>query len=271
MKKLALLLLTVVLVPCASRRIPRRRRRKEWPISTPISPRWSRSSTRSPPPAGQSVYTRISTTKYLRTVLTEFQAGKLRPTMLQGPLPILQALKEKGCSRRTGLPPPRLPRLGDSGRHHRPVRHRICRPDLQQELVKQETSLKSTRNLRTRNGATRSSCRTPPPTHHHLLLVGLKEAGVFRERQGVEDFLRARGQQSDVRQFLQPTPAPVESGEKLIAISMPKYIITHPKAPLDWARTGLLLGTPRAWRSRPRRPTPTPPGSSWITGFRGTP
>ena len=43
-----------------------------------------------------------------------------------------------------------------------------------------------------------------------------------------------------------PTPAPVESGEKLIAISMPKYIITKAPAPLDWTRIEQpLLGTPR--------------------------
>jgi len=42
-----------------------------------------------------------------------------------------------------------------------------------------------------------------------------------------------------------PTPAPVESGEKLIAISMPKYIITKAPAPLGWAHVEPLLGTPR--------------------------
>ncbi|MBA7710342.1 hypothetical protein ES703_119284 [subsurface metagenome] len=30
-----------------------------------------------------------------------------------------------------------------------------------------------------------------------------------------------------------PTPAPIESGEKKIGISMPKYIITKAPAPLD--------------------------------------
>lgn len=44
-----------------------------------------------------------------------------------------------------------------------------------------------------------------------------------------------------------PTPAPIESGEALIGISMPKYIITKAPAPLDWARLSQpLMGTPRA-------------------------
>ena len=53
-----------------------------------------------------------------------------------------------------------------------------------------------------------------------------------------------------------PSPAPVESGEKLLAISMPKYIITHAPAPLDWARVGTLLGTPRAIAIAAKAPHP---------------
>ena len=41
-------------------------------------------------------YTRISTSKYLATVLTEHQAGKLMADVLQAPLPVLQMLEEKG-------------------------------------------------------------------------------------------------------------------------------------------------------------------------------
>lgn len=33
-----------------------------------------------------------------------------------------------------------------------------------------------------------------------------------------------------------PTPGPIETGEKVIGISMPKYIVTKAPAPLDWAR-----------------------------------
>jgi iron(III) transport system substrate-binding protein len=41
-------------------------------------------------------YTRISTSKFLATVLTEYQAGKLLADVLQSPLPIMELLKEKG-------------------------------------------------------------------------------------------------------------------------------------------------------------------------------
>ncbi len=43
----------------------------------------------------------------------------------------------------------------------------------------------------------------------------------------------------------EPTLTLVESGEKLIAISMPEYIITKAPAPLDWTKVARpLLGTP---------------------------
>ncbi|NMB25211.1 MAG: extracellular solute-binding protein, partial [Firmicutes bacterium] len=41
-------------------------------------------------------YTRISTAVYVPTVQTEFQAGRLGADVLQGPLPILQILKDAG-------------------------------------------------------------------------------------------------------------------------------------------------------------------------------
>ena len=54
-----------------------------------------------------------------------------------------------------------------------------------------------------------------------------------------------------------PTPAPIESGEKLIGISMPKYILTKAPAPLDWARVEQpLLGTPRGMGITKKAPHP---------------
>ena len=41
-------------------------------------------------------YTRISTSKFVATVLTEHEAGKLVADVLQAPMPILEMLKAKG-------------------------------------------------------------------------------------------------------------------------------------------------------------------------------
>ncbi len=67
-------------------------------------------------------------------------------------------------------------------------------------------------------------------------LIGLKE-NVFKSEAEWMKFVKglAANKPMFVASF-GPTPAPIESGEKLIGISMPKYIITKAPAPLDWAR-----------------------------------
>ena len=88
-------------------------------------------------------------------------------------------------------------------------------------------------------------------------LVGLKE-NVFATEQQWMNFVKglAANRPMFVASF-GPTPAPVESGEKHIAISMPKYIITKAPAPLDWARVSQpLLGTPRAIAMTSKAPNP---------------
>src|SRR3546814_21187806 len=41
-------------------------------------------------------YTRTSSSKFLPTILTEFNAGKLLADVVQAPLPMLEILKQKG-------------------------------------------------------------------------------------------------------------------------------------------------------------------------------
>ena len=77
-------------------------------------------------------------------------------------------------------------------------------------------------------------------------LIGLKENVIKSDAEWMK-FLKglAANKPMFVASF-GPTPAPIESGEKLIGISMPKYIITKAPAPLDWARVSQpMMGTPR--------------------------
>ncbi len=88
-------------------------------------------------------------------------------------------------------------------------------------------------------------------------LIGLKE-NVFSSEEEWMDFVTglAANKPMFVASF-GPTPAPVESGEKLIAISMPKYIITKAPAPLDWAQVEQpLMGTARAIAVTSSAPNP---------------
>jgi iron(III) transport system substrate-binding protein len=41
-------------------------------------------------------YTRISTTKFVATAITEFEAGKFMADVVQGPLPVLEMLRDRG-------------------------------------------------------------------------------------------------------------------------------------------------------------------------------
>ena len=193
-------------------------------------------------------YTRISTSKFLATVLTEYQAGKLLADVLQSPLPIMELLKEKGVLASYRSPAaasyPEWTKKDDKiqifGIEYVALIYN-------KELVKPEDVPKRYEDLT--DPKWRGKIVMANPAAHATTiswLVGLKE-NVFSSEKAWMDFLKglAANKPMFVASF-GPTPAPVESGEKLIAISMPKYIITKAPAPLDWARVEQpLLGTPR--------------------------
>jgi iron(III) transport system substrate-binding protein len=193
-------------------------------------------------------YTRISTSKFLATVLTEYQAGKLLADVLQSPLPIMELLKEKGVLASYRSPAaasyPEWTRKDDKiqifGIEYVALIYN-------KELVNPRDVPKRYEDL-TDPKWQGKIVMANPSAHATTIswLVGLKE-NVFTSETAWMDFLKglAANKPMFVRSF-GPTPAPVESGEKLIAISMPKYIITKAPAPLDWARVQQpLLGTPR--------------------------
>ena len=207
----------------------------------------------------KGIYTRISTSKYLATVLTEHEAGKLEADVLQGPLPILQTLKEKGVlaayqsSSAAGYPEWAR---GDDTIMQFGIEY--VAPIYNKDLVKPEDVPKSYQDLT--DPKWRDKIVMPDPSSHATTitwLVGLKEAKIFATDEEWMHFVKglAANKPMFVKSF-GPSPAPVESGEKLLAISMPKYIITHAPAPLDWARVGTLLGTPRGVAIAARAPHP---------------
>jgi iron(III) transport system substrate-binding protein len=168
--------------------------------------------------------------------------------VLQGPLPILQTLKDKGV-----LAPYRSPSavgypdwaLADDTIVQFGIEY--VAPIYNKELVKPEDVPKSYEDLT--DPKWRDKIVMPDPSSHATTiswLVGLKESKVFASDDAWMTFVKglAANKPMFVKSF-SPTPAPVESGEKLIAISMPKYIITKAPAPLDWAKVGVLLGSPR--------------------------
>ena len=194
-------------------------------------------------------YTRISTAKFVATVITEFEAGKLMADVIQGPLPVLELLKEKGVLAPYRSPAasgyPEWSRKDDSiqlfGIEYVGLIYN-------KELVKKADVPKRYEDLT--DPKWKNKIVMANPANHATTiswLIGLKE-NVFKSEAEWMKFVKglAANKPMFVASF-GPTPAPIESGEKLIGISMPKYIITKAPAPLDWARLSQpLMGTPRA-------------------------
>lgn len=205
------------------------------------------------------IYTRISTSKYLATVLTEFAAGKLQADVLQGPLPVIQMLKEKGV-----LTPYKSPAAAGypawAQEDDTMVQFGIeyVAPIYNTELVKPEDV--PTRYEDLTDPKWYDKIVMPDPASHATTiswLVGLKEAKIFADDDAWMAFVKglAANRPMFVKSF-GPTPAPIGSGEKSIGISMPKYIITKAPAPLAWAKVDTLLGTTRAIAVAAKAPHP---------------
>lgn len=194
-------------------------------------------------------YTRISTSKYLATVLTEYEAGRLLADVLQAPVPVLNLLKEQGV-----LAP-----------YTSPVAYSYpdwtMDPDgvIQIFGIEYVAIIYNKELIAPEDVPTRYEDLTDPKWHGKIVmpdpsthattiswLIGLKEK-VFQDEDAWMNFVKglAANEPMFVASF-GPSPGPIASGEKPIGISMPKYIITKAPAPLDWARLEQpLLGTPR--------------------------
>jgi iron(III) transport system substrate-binding protein len=209
--------------------------------------------------AVKAEYTRISTAKFVATAITEFEAGKFMADVVQAPLPVLELLKEKGMLAAYRSPAaagyPEWTRKDD----------RIQLFGIEyvgliynKELVKKADVPKRYEDLT--DPKWKNKIVMANPANHATTiswLIGLKE-NVFKSDDEWMKFVKglAANKPMFVASF-GPTPAPLESGEKLIGISMPKYIITKAPAPLDWARLQQpLMGTPRAIAVTAKAPHP---------------
>lgn len=204
-------------------------------------------------------YNRISTSKFVATTITEFEAGKLMADVVQAPLPVLELLKEKGVLASYRSPAaagyPEWTRKDDRiqlfGIEYVALIYN-------KELVKKADVPKRYQDLT--DPKWKDKIVMANPGNHPTTiswLIGLKE-NVFKSEDEWMKFVKglAANKPMFVASF-GPTPAPVESGEKLIAISMPKYIITKAPAPLDWARLEQpMFGTPRAIAVTSKAPHP---------------
>jgi iron(III) transport system substrate-binding protein len=194
-------------------------------------------------------YTRIASPKFVSTAITEFEAGKLAADIVQAPLPVLELLKEKGVLGRYRSPEAmRYPEWTRKDEQIQLFGIEYVGLIYNKELVKKADVPRRYQDLA--DPKWKGKIVMANPANHPSTiswLVGLKET-VFKSEAEWRKFVQglAANQPMFVASF-GPTPAPIASGEKLIGISMPKYILTQKPAPLDWARLEQpLLGTPRA-------------------------
>lgn len=205
-------------------------------------------------------YTRISSSKFVATAITEFDAGKLAADVVQAPLPVLEQLREKGILAAYHSPAA----AGYPDWAHKDTSIQLFGIEYvgliyNKELVKPADVPKHYMDLidpKWNNKIVMANPANHPSTISWL--IGLKE-NVFKSEAEWMKFVKglAANHPMLVASF-GPTPAPIESGEKLIGISMPKYIVTKAPAPLDWARLvdEPLMGTPRAIAITSKAPHP---------------
>ncbi len=193
-------------------------------------------------------YTRLSTTKFIATILTEHAAGKLTADVLQAPMPVLDLLKEKGVlASYTSPAASDYPKWANTDGKIQSFGIEYAALIYNKELVKPADVPKKYEDL-TDPKWKGKIVMADPASHPTTIswLIGLKENVIKSEAEWMK-FLKglAANKPMFVASF-GPTPAPIESGEKLIGISMPKYIVTKAPAPLDWARVSQpMMGTPR--------------------------
>lgn len=165
-------------------------------------------------------YTRISSPKFVATTITEFEAGKLLADVVQAPLPILELLKERGILARYRSPAAAgYPEWTKKDDRIQLFGIEYVALIYNKELVKQADVPKRYEDLthpRWKNKIVMANPANHPSTISWL--IGLKE-NVFKSEAEWMKFLRglAANEPMFVASF-GPTPAPVESGEKLIAI-----------------------------------------------------
>jgi len=207
----------------------------------------------------QGEYTRVSTAEFVATLVAEFEAGNMMADVIQGPLPALEALKEKGVI--SDYVSPAAADYPDWANRNGIQLFAIEYVGLiyNKEQIKAADLPKRYQDLADRKWRDRIVMANPA-SHATTIcwLIGLKDY-VFGSEAQWREFLAglAANRPMFVASF-GSTPAPLENGEKHIGISMPKYVLTREPAPLDWCRLDgqPLMGVPRAIAISAKAPHP---------------
>jgi len=194
-------------------------------------------------------YTRISSSKFVPTVLTEANAGKLLADVVQAPRPMIEFLGQRNVL--ASYRSPSAEGYPDWATQSSKITHFGIE---YVSYLYNTDHVKQGEAPETYEGLTDSQWKdkivmADPSTHASTIawLVALKEQYFDSDNDWMNFVKGLAANKPMIVASFGPTPAPIESGEKLIGISMPKYIVTKKPAPLDWApRKGPLFGTARS-------------------------
>ena len=221
-------------------------------------------------------YTRISTTQFLATVFTEFEAGKLLADVIQAPIPVMEQLKDKGVL---------APYISPSAQGY-PEWAKREKDGIYMFGIEYVSIIYNKELVKPADVPTKYQDLTDPKWKDKIVmadpgihpttiswLVALRQYVFNNNDAEWRNFLRglAANNPMFVASF-SPTPAPIANGEKPIGISMPKYIITNAPAPLDWARIDPIMGSPRAMGISAKAPHPVAARKFvdyWLTAGAG--
>jgi len=205
-------------------------------------------------------YTRISTTQFLATVFTEFEANRLLADVIQAPIPVMEQLRERGVLAPYSSPVaqgyPEWAKRESEGIYMFGIEYVSI--IYNKEMVSPADVPRRYQDLA--DPKWRDKIVMADPSIHPTTiswLVALRQYVFNNNDAEWRTFLRglAANRPMFVASF-GPTPAPIATGEKPIGISMPKYIVTNAPAPLDWARIEPIMGSPRAIGISSKAPNP---------------
>ncbi|MCL2065291.1 MAG: extracellular solute-binding protein [Candidatus Cloacimonetes bacterium] len=195
------------------------------------------------------VYNRVSTTDFLSTIINEHDINNLSADIIQAPITVLNQLSKAGI-----LTPYISSSADDFPDWTKRESEGIYKFAIEyvgiiynSELISSEEAPQNYQNLT--DPQWKDKIVMPDPAVHLTTvswLVALKEHVFENNSTDWMDFIYGLAANNPmlVTSFT-PTASVLLSGEKSIAISMPKYLITNPSDRLNWVKTVPLFGSLR--------------------------
>jgi len=218
----------------------------------------------------------ISAVQFLASVFSDFNAGTFHADIIQAPIPVMERLKGNGVLAPYTSPSarsfPDWAKRENDGIYIFGIEYVAILYN--REYVGPDDVPKRYQDLA--DPKWRDMIVMPDPSIHPATiswLVGLREHVFGNNEQRWRAFLQGLSSNSPLFvSYFEETPEVIQSGERPLGISTPKYIVTNAPAPLDWARIEPVMGSPRAMGISAKAPHPVAARrfvDYWLTAQAG--